>query len=249
MFKTTTSLALLGTGSVSVSASATYPSIRSATVSVTGNAANAEELLAGIRAKTGIKNLAAQGSPATAAQIGSSAAVSGSWATRTYGMSCSSAQLLVESYRMGYCAMDDATGGSNIYTCTEDSSTGDIVLSTTSYTDSACSTGATEEPVLSFSNSCFSGQTVSCSTSSNYGADFSDGGLLMTEYASSSLCLSASESEVATYLGLKGCIGGIFLGEESMSFYQTSDCTGSVVQSYPYSILPNCFLNDDDDVW
>ena len=168
MFKTTTaSLALLGSASASSAIGAKV------------------DQKTAISYRNGLKAIAAQGTPSTQAQLDSAAAVSGDWYMNTIGSgrSCASSSNVESSgYHMGSCYENFNGAAASTwatYACTEDSSTGDVVLTETTYTDSACTAGATVQAGMTFSNTCSgSGKTSSCQDTNTYSADmasFSNG--------------------------------------------------------------------------
>jgi hypothetical protein len=193
-------------------------------------------------------------STSTQAQLHSATAVQGDWYMEHLAESgsCSTGTTAVSSgYRMGICA-EDFQGSSNStwtkYSCTEDSSTGDVVLSMTTYTDDACTAGASVQPSVTYSTTCSVGKAARCQDTNSYSADmaeYSNGGLFQSGYLSSAECNAGLESDVVVYAGAKGCDGdGTLYGPDSASIHLSSDCSGSAMLVVTYASVvvqqPKC---------
>ena len=156
---------------------------------------------------------------------------------------------------MNVCVEDyDSSSSSsyNIYTCTQDSSTGDVIVSRTSYTDAACTTGASAKTPQTYSNTCMSGVSAICDDANDIDSTASSlsDGLFLAGYSTSSQCLGGDNANVVGYGGGFGFIEGLFYGKESINIYSNfAECTGTLQLSLPYStIFPTqCQALHDDD--
>ena len=154
---------------------------------------------------------------------------------------------------MNTCVEDTAAANYAIYTCTEDSSTGAVVLSETTYTDAACTTGASVQSDVTLSSTCAAGVTTTCQDTNTYSTTMSafGGGLFQTGYADSTDC--STKTDLLAYIGLMGCnMDGILYGSSSISSYFASDCSGTAVITLGYGdIFPSsgtcATVSDDDD--
>jgi hypothetical protein len=199
MLRTTTAIALLGPA-----LGTTPPAI-------------GEVLARSKRSVGSLQQLLAKGVHATDAHLSSTAAVAGTWLTVQVDESCSSNPPDSRGYLMGVCVADNGDGSAapvyHIYSCTENASTATVVLSSTSYTDSSCSTGASVQIPISTSTSCggySDGVTVQCPTSSEYSSfmdEYSNGGIAISSFVGSSQCSAGQEADVISYQGYKGCVG------------------------------------------
>jgi hypothetical protein len=192
-----------------------------------------------------------KGTASTKSQVESAAAVSGDWLFATMAATCSDPTSLRMGVKMDVCAEDyDGSGVSstyNKYTCTEDSSTGAIVVSRTSYTDSACTTGANVETPFNYVNTCVSGTTYFCSDSNDY-TTAAGMNLVVSDYETAGECTTGDTSTIAAYSGISGCLDGVNFGGDSVTVYLTSDCSGSALFEFDYdSIYVNCQTSYDDD--
>jgi hypothetical protein len=210
-----------------------------------------------LKAAMTLQHYASKGTKVTSqSQVGSAAAVSGDWfMLDSYAGSCSGANYGNYATKMNYCAENDEGSSPSIfsiYTCTEDSSSGAVVLSQTTYTDSACTTGATSQADVTYSTSCTGDVAARCRDVNEYDATMSEfsGGLTMSAYDTSSSCNSAEMSGLYGYAGYQGCDGnGILYGSDSIAAYFTDDCSGDAVISLSYDdFLPaQCSIGLVDD--
>jgi hypothetical protein len=203
-----------------------------------------------LHSKFGIANVLSRGITATDSPISSAATVAGDWYKISHANSCGEAAITENGYRMGFCAqdVDGATSEYRIYSCTEDSVTGDVVLTETKYTDSSCSTPLGPATSNTLSNVCSSGMTVSCGAS-NSNAVISTmpyGGLALEEYDTSASCSTSSAANVQYYFGGRGCDQGMMFGDSSFLGYSNADCTGDIVYEFSYNDIVDCEKIDDD---
>jgi hypothetical protein len=199
--------------------------------------------------------------PATADQVANTAAVSGAWLTFTQDSSCAATiPAVTHGYLMGFCAENDKSGSTpstySMFACTQDESTGTVVLYTTEFSDSKCRTGASPQTPISFSTTCSNdGVNVQCPVTSTYlsvVSKYSIGGLVVSSYPSSAECNEGLPSDIVFYGGLKGCDSGNLYDLDSRSRYLPSDltCSGAVVEIQAYFDIDQgmaCMLEDDDD--
>ena len=198
------------------------------------------------------------GVASTQSQIESSAAVSGAWFMEHIHNSASCSNTAIAGYggyEMSVCVEDYDTSSSSsysIYTCTQDSSTGDVVLQRTTYTDAACTTGSSVKTPVSYSNTCTSGKSYFCDDMNDVDTteSMTSDGLYLEGFTSSSDCNAMNSSALIAYSGSIGCgEDGLSYGKDTLDVYLTSDCTGAPIVSFGYSefFSNECVAMYDDD--
>lgn len=236
MIKTTSALALVGSSTAAISSST--PTTKD------------------IRSLFNIERVISKGIPTTQSQIESATAVSGDWLAISEGqVTCSGSYPAVFSYKMDHCVEDyegsNSTPQYNIYTCTEDSTMGTVVVTRTPYSDSSCGTSTGSGVTTSFSTSCTSGKSASCTDTNNAGAikNAYSGGLYMAGYETSTLCNSGDSMDLVAYIGVEGCYYGLYFGPNLVTSYLGYDCTGISQGSMTYEELfpPHCDAAYDDE--
>lgn len=210
--------------------------------------ANAARMRQSLHSQFGIKKAISSGTPILDSQIGTAAA--GEWFKETFAVSCGEAESVESGYRMNYCA-EDVDGESSeyrIYTCEQNSETGEILLHETKYSNSDCSS-LVNTTSYTFTDTCDSGMTFSCGTSNSNAviSTFPIGGLGVEEYDTSESCSAATAASLTTYFGGRGCIFGYMFGEDSAVAYANEDCTGDIILEEPYSDIPDCGMDSVDD--
>lgn len=241
MIKTTSALTLVA--SISAQSLKSLPSNPSA-----------DDVRNHLQSKMSMQKIFSGGSPSTQSAIEATAAVSGDWAMSSSAASCSASVQGNTGYRMGFCAEDnDGNSGSvySKYSCTQDDTTGQVVLTRVQYTDSTCTTQASTQ-TSTYSSTCSSGTTYSCSNTNDYSsaqASYSNGGVFMSGYDTGVSCSSATEANLQAYYGLRGCVDGTLYGDDSIGFYWDVNCGGSPVFEFSYESIfsVQCVESDDDD--
>jgi hypothetical protein len=158
----------------------------SATLLASASASASESSLKGHSYNTGLQAAFAEGTRSTQAQLNAAGGgVEGAWFMETVGesRSCNSTENYYSGgYKMGLCMQND--NGQNVkYSCIEDSSTGDVVLSMSTYTDDACTAGPIVQPSVTYSTTCSgAGKTASCQDTNSYSTD-------MAEYSNGTKCI------------------------------------------------------------
>ena len=205
-----------------------------------------------------LHNTYSNGVASTQSQIESSAAVSGGWFMEHIHNSASCSNTVIAEYdghKMNVCVedYDNSTSSSySIYTCTEDSSTGDVVLQRTTYTDDTCTADSSVKTPVSYSNTCTSGKSYFCNDMNDVDTaeSMTSSGLFLEGFSSSSDCNAMNSSTVVAYAASIGCgENGIYFGSEVADVYLTSDCTGTSFLTIGYStVFPTqCVSLYDDD--
>ena len=205
-----------------------------------------------------LQNTYSNGLVSAQTQFESSAAVSGAWFMyHTHSaVSCSNNDIAeYDGYKMSVCVEDYDTSSSSsysIYTCTEDSSTGEVVLQRTTYTDAACTTGSSVKTPVSFNNSCTSGKSYFCDDMNDVDTteSMTSDGLYLEGFTSSSDCNAMNSSTLISYRGAVGCGDeGISYGEDSVNVYLDSDCTAGPLLTFSYNefFTNQCDVMYDDD--
>ena len=195
---------------------------------------------------------------ATQSQIESTAAVSGAWFMYHTHSALSCFNSDITEYignKMNVCVedYDSSTSSSySIYTCTQDFSTGDVVLQRTTYSDAACTADSSVKTPGSFSNTCTSGKSYFCDdtndaeTAESMTAD----GIFLQGFFHGNDCTALNTSALVAFIGGMGCGDlNLYFGKESAQVYLNSDCTGGSLLSLAYSdyFPTQCAALYDDD--
>jgi hypothetical protein len=224
-----------------------------ATTSATAIAFASSSFASAKTSQYSISKTFSRGTISTDTQIRAASAVSGAWFKEVYADDCGGSPFIETGYRMGFCGTDfdgeNSPSEYRIYECTEDSNTGDIVLTQTKYTDATCTTPSSTSTSSTLSNACLMGQTISCGASDRERvvSTYQFGGNSIEEYDTSASCLAATEANIQVYSGGRGCAGGLCIGETSVTYYANSNCTGGVVGEELYSDIAVCEAASDDD--
>lgn len=138
-----------------------------------------------------------------------------------------------------------------MWSCTEDSMSGEVVITETRYSDESCTSGASVQTPYVFPGGCNNGSIVTCPSSGNPYAgknyEYEDGIYLMA-YETNADC--GKLRNPIMYDGRKGCNGGRYYDEESMNIFASTDCSTAVLATVYYSGIfdeETCLSMQDDD--